>query len=292
MPASAPSLTAYDLTQFRATQQLAYQCVESIAKELQPGITEKAAAALMKTWLQDHGVKEWFHEPFAWFGRRTAFEGFDGLRHLRGFNLAFFPGKTQLAEGMPFILDVAPTLGAYTADVGYSGSLGENLVMERLLDDLLAHRELIVQQVKQRLPLAQVSQAVDRLCAEQGTLPRHKAYPFEVLAHRVEKLGDRQTKLALARFGVRNVATLVKNALVTGRREGWSPLWSSHSRSQHPPTPGLWAVEPHLGFRGVGAKFEELLVVTETDAYWLDDDLPHVRRWLERGLLTRTPVAA
>ena len=91
---------------------------------------------------------------------------------------------------------------------------------------------------------------------------------------------------------VRNVATLVKNALITGRREGWSPLWSSHSRSLHPPTPGLWAVEPHLGFRGVGAKFEELLVVTETDAYWLDDDLPHVRRWLERGLLTRTEVAA
>ena len=33
MPASATDLTADDLTQFRATQQLAYQCVESIAKE-------------------------------------------------------------------------------------------------------------------------------------------------------------------------------------------------------------------------------------------------------------------
>jgi hypothetical protein len=41
-------------------------------------------------------------------------------------------------------------------------------------------------------------------------------------------------------------------------------------------------VEPHLGFRGVGAKFEELLVVTEDSAYWLDDDLPHVRRWQAR----------
>jgi hypothetical protein len=27
-------------------------------------------------------------------------------------------------------------------------------------------------------------------------------------------------------------------------------------------------------------KFEEILVVTPSgDAYWLDDDLPHVRRW-------------
>ena len=50
------------------------------------------------------------------------------------------------------------------------------------------------------------------------------------------------------------------------------------------PTPGLWAVEPHLGFRDVGAKWEELLVVTDTDAFWLDDDVPHVRRWTQRGL--------
>ncbi|MEI7034051.1 hypothetical protein [Streptomyces pratensis] len=46
----------------------------------------------------------------------------------------------------------------------------------------------------------------------------------------------------------------------------------------------LWAVEPQLGFRGTGAKFEEILVVTdsggpEQSAFWLDDDLPHVRRW-------------
>jgi hypothetical protein len=41
----------------------------------------------------------------------------------------------------------------------------------------------------------------------------------------------------------------------------------------------MWAIEPHLGFRGVGVKFEELLVVTDDDAYWLDEDLPHVRRW-------------
>ncbi len=292
MPASTPALTAHDLTQFRAIQQLAYRCAESIAKELKPGISEKETAALMKIWLQDHGVQDWFHQPFAWFGRRTAFEGFDGLRHLGGFNLAFYPGKQRLEEGMPFILDCAPTLGAYTADIGYSGALGENLVVERLLDDLMAHRQLIVQQIKQRLPMAQVSQAVDRLCAEQGTLPRHKAYPFEVLAHRVEKLSERNSGPSLARFGVRNIATLMKNALIIGRREGWSPLWSSNARSEHPPTPGLWAVEPHLGFRGVGAKFEELLVVTESDAYWLDDDLPHVRRWQARGLLAAKPVAA
>lgn len=29
----------------------------------------------------------------------------------------------------------------------------------------------------------------------------------------------------------------------------------------------------------LGVRFEELLVVTGTDARWLDNDLPHVRRW-------------
>lgn len=288
----APALTAQDLSEFRNVQQLAYRCAETIAGELKPGISEKEAAALMKTWLQDHGVRDWFHQPFAWFGPRTAFKGFDGLRHLGGFNLAFYPGKQRLEEGMPFILDCAPTLGAYTADIGYSGALGSNLLVERLLDDLMDHRQLILDLVRQRLPLARVSQAVDSLCAHQGTLPRHKAYPFEVLAHRVEKLGERQRGPSIARFGLRNIYTLTKNALVTGRREGWSPLWSSNSRSEHPPTPGLWAVEPHLGLRGVGAKFEELLVVTGDGAWWLDDDLPHVRRWQARQQAAGKQVAA
>ena len=69
--------------------------------------------------------------------------------------------------------------------------------------------------------------------------------------------------------------------LVKERLEGRSPLWAGGKASAHPPTPGMWAVEPHLGTDGdtIGAKFEEILVVTDDDAYWLDDDLPHVRRW-------------
>jgi hypothetical protein len=59
-----------------------------------------------------------------------------------------------------------------------------------------------------------------------------------------------------------------------------SPLWAYGEISNHPATPGLWAVEPHIGLRDVGVKFEEILVVASCgDAYWLDDDVPHVRRW-------------
>ena len=34
---------------------------------------------------------------------------------------------------------------------------------------------------------------------------------------------------------------------------------------------------PHIGRDGVGAKWEESLVVTDNDAYWLDDTVSHLR---------------
>ncbi|HWU68901.1 MAG TPA: M24 family metallopeptidase [Stenotrophobium sp.] len=285
MTESHANLSDEDLQRFREVQQLAYRCAEAIGARLTPGTSERQAAAHMKTWLLDHGVDDWFHQPFAWFGDRTAFRGFIGVRHMGGFNPAFYPGNRVLEENMPFILDCAPSMGGYTADIGYCGVVGENKLLDRLMDDLMEHRQLILDLVKKRTHLSQVSQAVDRLCARQGVEPRHKAYPFQVLAHRVEKLADDGEKqhTTIMNFGVRNISELIRDR-VKGLREGWSPLWSSGHGSDHPPTPGLWAVEPHLGFRDVGAKWEELLVVTEDDAFWLDDDVPHVRRWMQRGL--------
>jgi Xaa-Pro aminopeptidase len=275
-----------DIAGFRSVQKLAYDCAEAVAAELTPGITEREVASRMKRWLTEHGADDCFHEPFAWFGDRTAFRGPVGWRPLGGFNPAFYPGFRRLEEGMPFILDCAPSRAGYTADIGYCGVVGSNPVLDRLMDDLLEYRVLILDLVRQRKTFAEVSRAVDRLCRRHGYDPRHKAYPFEVLAHRVGKLdsASQAPHWSLLRFGIRNVGQLVSQGL-RGRREGWSPLWNSGEGSDHAPTPGLWAVEPHLGFRGVGAKFEELLVITDSDAYWLDDDIPHVRRWAERGLL-------
>ncbi len=278
----------HDLEQFRSVQQLAYRCAEAIAAELQPGMTEREVAAQMQQWLEAEGADDCFHQPFAWFGDRTAFRGFIGFKHLGGFNPAFYPGNRRLEVGMPYILDCAPSRNGYTADIGYCGVIGENRTLDRLMDDLLEYRALILDLVKQRRRLSEVSQAVDRLCARHGYEPRHKAYPFQVLAHRIEKLDNdgRSEHTSLLSFGVRNIAELARNR-IRGLREGWSPLWSSGEGSDHPPTPGLWAVEPHLGFRDVGAKWEELLVITETDAFWLDDDVPHVRRAASRGLLAK-----
>jgi Xaa-Pro aminopeptidase len=273
-----------ELAQFCEIQQLAYQCVEAVGAMLRPGMTEKDAAKLLTEWLGDRGVRDWLHKPFAWFGDRTAFQGFSGLAHMGGFNLAFFPSSRQLEENMPVILDVAPVRNGVIADVGYAMCLGENAILEQLQDDLMAHRELIVRLVRERRSMADVARAVDQLCMKQGVEPRHKAYPFKVLAHRVAKLQSPSTPRFVARFGLNATRNLILDQVCSGKQQGWSPLWSIGRRSEHAPVPGLWAVEPHLGFHGVGAKFEELLVITEDDAYWLDDDLPHVRRWQQRQL--------
>ena len=278
------ALSSEALEGFRAAQRLAYACAQWAASELQEGVTERQVAERMRRYLQDHGVRDCFHEPFAWFGDRTAFRGVVGWRPLGGFNPAFFPGKRRLQAGMPYILDCAPTLNGYTADIGYSGALGHNPALDQLMDDLIEYRTLILDQVQVRASLASISQAVDALCERHGYEPRHKAYPFQTLAHRVEVLdADGRDLPTVTRFGLRNLANLLRDR-VRGAREGWHSIWNGSTRSDHPPTPGLWAVEPHLGFRGVGAKFEELLVVTEDDAWWLDDEVPHVRRWQARGV--------
>lgn len=269
---------AAELQGFRRVQQLAYACAQAVAAELRPGVTERDAARRMREWLHERGVRDWFHLPFAWFGDRTAFTGFR-------IPLQFFPTGRRLEPGMPFILDLAPVYEGFTADIGYSGALGAHPVQERLMADLEAHRELILREVRERRSLREIYADVDRLMVRQGYANRHRAYPFGVIAHKVDRVRERRFSPRVFGFGTQALRGLASDAL-HGHREGWSPLWSPYRFSDHPPRPGLWAVEPHLGFRGTGAKFEEILVVTDArdpqeSAFWLDDDLPHVRRWAE-----------
>ncbi|WP_432124273.1 M24 family metallopeptidase [Streptomyces sp. C10-9-1] len=261
-----------DLDRFRELQQLAYRCAQRVGAWLGPGVTERQAAARLRHELAAEGVRDYFHIPFAWFGDRTAFRGFRTP-------LQFFPGNRRLAEGMPYILDCAPVVDGYTADIGYAGRIGENEVWDRIAADLREYRELILAEVRARRPLADIYASVDALTARHGYDNRHKVYPGRVIGHQVTRTTARgPAGVTLFGFGVRTLQTLGRE-LVGERLRGRSPLWADGRASRHAPTPGLWAVEPHIGLGDVGLKFEELLVVTEDDAYWLDDDLPHVRRW-------------
>jgi Xaa-Pro aminopeptidase len=261
-----------DLAKFREVQQLAYAAAQSVAAILEPGVTEKQAVGKLRKYLTERGVQDWFHTPFAWFGDRTAFRGFR-------LPFQFFPTHRRLEEGMPFILDCAPVRDGYMADIGYAGCLGVNRIHEQLMDDLSEYRTLIVDRVNEGVPLRQIYLDVDALIALQGYDNRHRVYPGRVIGHQVGKVRSRLPRFIVAGFGIRALQTLVSD-LIVERMHHRSPLWADDQISNHPATPGLWAVEPHIGFRDVGVKFEEILVVTDSgSAYWLDDDLPHVRRW-------------
>jgi hypothetical protein len=267
-------LTDEHLAGFKHSQRVAYDCVTEIERELREGMTERMAARRMGEWLGDHGVREFFHQPFVWFGERTAFR-----RFVQPFQ--FFPTGKRLEPGMPVILDVAPVIDGHASDVGYACKLGENARHDRMLRDLEPYRQLILDGVRARRTMTDIYADVDRLIERQGYRNRHQAYPVRVLAHRVNLIPSAaRTELKLFGFGVPAVNYLFGRLAQTLRGvEHQTPFWNDRRQAAEPAGPGLWAVEPHIGFEGIGVKWEELLVVTERDAYWLDDDLPHVRRF-------------
>jgi hypothetical protein len=279
-----------ELARFRAVQRLAYRCVEAIEQELTVGMTEKQVARMMRAWLGDHGVREYFHVPFVWFGDRTSFTGFRGP-------FAFAPSNRRLERGMPVILDVAPAIDGYPCDIGYSCGLGPNSTLERMQQDLAAYRDLIPRLVTQGKTAREIYAEVDRLAARQGYENRHRVYPQRVLAHKVFRMEPGWLdRVEVAGFGVRALRGLGRAARSArvGVAHTW-PFWNDETLSDVRVEPGLWAVEPHLGLGPVGSKWEELLLVTEHDARWLDDDLPHVRRWRKAGVSAASgapPVAA
>ena len=121
---------------------------------------------------------------------------------------------------------------------------------------------------------------LDERLAARGWESCHHRQADRALGHLVfplEHETDRPTPLP--GWGAVAAEKLLAAGIDALDNETCYPLWNDSSFTDYPATPGLWAIEPHIGLDGVGVKFEELLVVTDDEVYWLDDDLPHVRRW-------------
>lgn len=281
---TAKQYSNLELSRFRDVQALAYRCAMEVADGLQPGTTERAAADRLGALLRREGVEGFFHRPFAWFGDRTCFKGFRTP-------LDFFPGDRKLEHGMAAILDVAPVRDGYGADIGYSFSCGPNAELDRLHAELRGFRDLIVEMVGRGETLAEIYRAVEDLLADLGLRNCHRHYPFGVLAHRIFTVPNVSALTTpVAGFGLGASASLLAQAVVSRLpasvakrmpkvlRQG-TPFCNTGPGSDEPPEPGLWAFEPHIARGDIGAKWEEILVVEDRKAFWLDDDLPHVHRW-------------
>ena len=118
-----------ELAGFRIAQRIAYAATASVETTLRAGVTERDVATLLHARLAEAGVRRYFHGPLVWFGDRTvlgdAWPSDD-----------YLPTSRELQPGMPVILDVAPIVDGYVADVAYAFAFGDNIEMGLMLGGL------------------------------------------------------------------------------------------------------------------------------------------------------------
>lgn len=257
-----PSATRDDLDAFRRAQRLAYESVIAVGKELREGWTESQAAALIGTYLRDSGVKAFFHEPYAWFSERARFAGIDRLKYSQ-----FNPTQRRLNEGDAVILDVAPILNGCVGDIGYSLSLGPNAELKRAQKFLKELRRDIPGLADRHIGAGGgLWKEIDSRLQDAGYANVHSIYPFHVLGHRITRVPFSGWALRTpTRFSLHSFWQILSHGF-------FSELLNATHKTA---LTGLWAIEPHIGWDGGGAKFEEILVVRPEGSYWLDDEVPH-----------------
>lgn len=265
VPDTSSLLNSNDMQGFQQAQRLAYDCVEAVSKQLHHGMSEKEAAELLADYLKKEGSERFIHRPFAWFGEHTRFDGYARYSD-------YHPSDRKLKEGDIAILDVSPVVNGYTADVGYTVSLEPNQDKEASLDFLRELRAEIPGLFLSGLNPAEIWAYVDKKIADAGYDNIHARYPFCVLGHRVFKIKDEGEKSK--RWGIGAMGWFSMEVNLKFLKTGFSSVLSPENVGNKK---GFWAIEPHVGWPGGGAKFEEILVVTDSEAYWLDDNVPHVK---------------
>ena len=247
-------------------QRQVQSVVRSMESELFAGMTEVELSSRLRSRLVEAGAEGFFHEPVVWFGERSALKG------MRGHSDAM-PGETELCEGDVVLMDAAPLLAGFPIDVSYVCSLGENAVLEQGRAVLRELRDAIPEWVTAGKTRRELALAVRELAEGRGFASRQKAYLFGALGHRLYGPGffpfARRSSFGL---GLGSSVQLFGIALMSRLSRGlveW-PFWSESPRSETPPGLGVWSVEPHIARDGVGVKWEELLVVDEQGARWLD----------------------
>lgn len=268
-----------ELAQFKNFQSASYETLLEVVETLKAGDSEKDVARRLRKRFHEQGVHHYFHVPVVLFGERTAYPG------------AFGPFEALstdqvLRKGMPVILDAAPIYQGYTVDTSYAFSFGPNKTHDELMRALQPLRELILRRTRERATFRDIAREVDQEIKALGYENCHRKHIGMVLGHRLTQVPDRWiNRRRIWGLGAEQVGWFFAKSFAA---QWWggdgSPNWNHTRSSDHPPTPGLWAVEPHLGHKGVGVKFEEILVITGNGAEYLDDGgLPHHRVWAQNG---------
>lgn len=265
------------LSHFRDLQRTSFTILENMAASLTKGQSEKDIARELVKQYRAAGANSFFHLPVVLFGERTALPD-DGSTKWKTGN--FFPKSRPLELGDSVILDAAPLFNGYLVDTSYSFCFGDNPEHRKMMASLSQFRDQVRVAVNEGQTFKSIAEAVGADIRAKGYAPVHQKHPGEVLGHRTLKLPDLPFNWRLQGFdGISLTWFGWKEKLAQSGFGRHSPLWNESNTSDHMPHDGLWLVEPHAGAGPVGAKWEEILVIQNGVAQWLEDEPPHVYQW-------------
>ncbi len=277
------------LSRFRELQQLSFSLLEQTAAGLVGGETEKEVAHELVKRYRSAGAGSFFHLPVVLFGERTALPGRWGVGK-------FFPRDVALQNNDSVIMDAAPLFDGYLVDTSFSFCFGSDAGHRAMMQHLGQYRASVLDAVKNGRSFKVIADQVLHSMRLAGYEAVHTKHPGEVLGHRAIKTPNLPFQLRLQGFDAVSLSWFkFKDSMAMRGLGRHSPLWNSLKTSDHSPHDGLWLVEPHAGLGSVGAKWEEILVIDQGRAFWLDDNPPHVRQWsqIARNESYRpSPVAA
>ena len=245
-----------DLAKLKACQKVARLGVQETTRAIQEGWSEQQTCDYLEAALRDLGVENYFHRPFAWFGERSRF---DGIR----FYHQFQPRKNRFLEsGDVVILDVAPLYQGVSSDIEYTFSLEPNEELQKAKKYLKNLRETIRNNFESQSKAGAIWKSISQDIEQHHYDVIHRRYPLQVLGHRLYSHPQHPNSFHFLNFGFEAYKSLLKGGII---HEVISPYFQNGVE-------GVWAIEPHIGGRGFGAKFEEILVVADGKATWLDEE--------------------
>lgn len=261
-----------ELDRFRELQRLSFSILMDEAKRLEPGMIEKDVAHRLVQAYRREGVKSFFHLPVVLFGERTALPGDWPVRK-------FFPKKRAVAANEAVIFDASPIFGDFLVDTSFSFCLGASEAHSAMMQRLAGFRASVPEAVNAGVSFAEIANDVNARIVGFGYEAVHGKHPGAVLGHRAVRLPRLPFVWRSQGFDALSLSWFYGNEFASRAHLARSPLWNTTRTSAHKPFDGLWLVEPHAGDGPTGAKWEEILVIENGQARWLDDEPPHVKQW-------------
>lgn len=177
------------------------------------------------------------------------------------------PGGTQLREGEDAVVDVAPVFRDGVCDVSWSWGPA----FEQAKEELARLRNALPQWVASGVTARELTERVRDHGQTLGWTSCQPRYVMGALGHRVY---DSWVPLrgSLFGLGLGSGLRLFGGAAahrVLPRVVSW-PFWNDSPHAERPPADGLWSLEPHFCVGRAGWKWEELLVIEDGQARWLD----------------------